>query len=213
MCVFNLRKTTFLTKIDREIFLPSPNINPSLIVFVARPLASLARGTWVGGDTDLHSTGQRQVSYRRIMFRRPPSCLCRWPTLVGLYMWQGGDQIASCGWLSVCPYRGDTVLVVACKNRIRRSHPSTSVLSSHPPTQRDWHAVCLSHSRGLTSALIVTSGQTLRHPSLPGFLFVHNRTERKGQIFACSRSVWIEWRAIVVPWLWWRHSWKKVTDT
>ena len=47
MCVFNLRKTTFLTKIDREIFLPSPNINPSLIVFVARPLASLARGTWV----------------------------------------------------------------------------------------------------------------------------------------------------------------------
>ena len=124
-------------------------------------------------------------------------------------MWQGGDQIALCGWLPVCPYRGDTVLVVACKNRIRRSHPSTPVLSSHPPTHRDWHAFCLSRSRGLISALIVTSGQTLRHPSLPGFLFVHNRTKRKGQIFACSRSVWIEWRAIVVPWSWWRQSWKK----
>ena len=48
--------------------------------------------------------------------------------------------VARCGRLSVCPYRGDTVLVVACKNRIRRSHPTTPVLSSHPHIEIDMHS-------------------------------------------------------------------------
>ena len=106
--------------------------------------------------------------------------------------------VARCGRLSVCPYRGDTVLVVACKNRIRRSHPSTPVLSSHPHIEIDMHSAY--PAQGGWQALWLWRLVKL-FAVLPSLVFCRAQSDREERTNICLLSLGLNRMAgDVVPW-------------